>query len=86
MILDRPMREFIKVPDGCFRPWDLHPDTLDTAGTCVVKMLHSCFLERRRKRVRNAKTRRDEMSSTYEYAMTLQEVEESLDELSLIHI
>ena len=50
-VLDRPMRDFIVVPGCCFRPWDLHPESLITEGACTVKMIHSCCTVRTQKRV-----------------------------------
>ena len=45
-ILQRPMRHFCVVPDGCYRPWDLHPLSLVRDGRCVVTMLHESFAKR----------------------------------------
>ena len=42
-ILQRPLRNFFVVPDGCYRPWDLHPLSLVKNGRCAVTMLHECF-------------------------------------------
>ena len=35
-ILQRPLRDFFVVPDGCYRPWDLHP------LSCVKKRSVRC--------------------------------------------
>ena len=45
-ILQRPMRHFFVVPDGCYRPWDLHPLSLIRDGRCAVTMLHESFTKR----------------------------------------
>ena len=45
-ILERPMRHFFVVPDGCYRPWDLHPLSLAKDGRCTVTMIRECFLKR----------------------------------------
>ena len=42
-ILQRPLRNFFVVPDGCYRPWDLHPLSLAKNGRCAVTMLHECL-------------------------------------------
>ena len=42
-ILQRPLRNFFVVPDGCYRPWDIHPLAMVKNGRCAVTMLHECF-------------------------------------------
>ena len=38
-ILGRPLRSFV-IPDGMYRSWDLHPDSVKTFNHgCVVQML-----------------------------------------------
>ena len=76
-ILDRPLRNFFAIPDGCYRPWDLHPQSLVKNGRCAVTMLHTCFLKRGRKRVHE--NGRQKQKSYYTYAMTEPEIERDLD-------
>ena len=45
-ILQRPLRDFFVVPDGCYRPWDLHPLSLVKNGKCAVTMIHECYTTR----------------------------------------
>ena len=47
--LQRPLRNFFDVPDGCYRPWDLHPLSLVKNGRWAVTMLHECFTKQRSK-------------------------------------
>ena len=76
-ILERPLRQFFVVPDGCYRPWDLHPMSLVKNGRCAVTMLHSCFLRRSRKRVEeNGRTK---FKSCYAHVMTEEDIERDLD-------
>jgi hypothetical protein len=46
VILKRPLASRA-VPDGFFRPWELHEDVFKNADhICVVQMLHSCHVKR----------------------------------------
>ena len=46
VILRRPLASRA-VPDGFFRPWELHEDVFKKADhICVVQMLHSCHVKR----------------------------------------
>ena len=78
-ILQRPLRNFFVIPDGCYRPWDLHPRSLVKNGRCAVTMLHTCFVKRGQKRVHE--NGRDIRKSYYTYAMTEPEIERDLDDI-----
>ena len=42
-ILGRPLRDWA-LPDGAWRPFDLHPDTFESfQHGCAVQMIHRCF-------------------------------------------
>ena len=57
-VLERPLRNFFVIPEGCWRPWDLHPEATARTGKCVVSMLYSSFTKRNKKRViENGRTR-----------------------------
>ena len=45
-ILQRPLQNFFVVPDDCYRPWDLHPESLVQNGKCAVSMIHECYTKR----------------------------------------
>ena len=73
-VLDRPLRGFIVVPDGFWRPSELHPEALKSEGAaCVVKMLQTSFVTL--KRVRDGGRKK----SAYVEAMTVANVEAELD-------
>ena len=78
-VLERPLREYIAVPDGCFNPWDLHPESLKAEGMCAVKMLHSCFLQRKRERA--TVDGRTTWRTSYENARDVRHIEKSLDRI-----
>ena len=45
-ILGRPLRDWA-LPDGAWRPFDLHPDTFSQWDHgCAVQMIHRCFSKR----------------------------------------
>ena len=48
-ILERPLQNFFVVPDDCYRPWDLHPESLVKTGRCAVTMIHECYTKRSKK-------------------------------------
>ena len=48
-ILERPLQNFFVVPDDCYRPWDLHPESLVKTGRCAVTMIHECYTKRAKK-------------------------------------
>ena len=49
VILNWPLRGFVSIPDGCWRPWDLHPNALkEHQVLCVVQMLLASFVRRKR--------------------------------------
>jgi len=49
VILNRPLRALVSIPDGCWRPWDLHPNALkEHQVLCVVQMLRDSFVRRKR--------------------------------------
>ena len=75
-ILERPMRHFFVVPDGCYRPWDLHPHSLVRDGRCAVTMLHECFTKRRC--VEKVWDGRWKYKTGYTHAMTEKEIEDEL--------
>ena len=57
-VLERPLRNFFAIPDGSWRPWDLHPEATARTGKCVVSMLYASFTKRNKKRViENGRTR-----------------------------
>ena len=56
-ILQRPLRQFFVVPDGCFRPWDLHPRSFVDDNQCAVSMLHSSFIIQKMEGPRNKRRR-----------------------------
>ena len=43
------MRHLFVVPDGCYRPNDLHPLSLAKDGRCTVTMIRKCFLKRNKR-------------------------------------
>lgn len=38
-----PFHNVFVMPDGCCRPWDLHPLSLVGDGNCAVAMIHDCY-------------------------------------------
>jgi hypothetical protein len=43
-ILNRPLQGRV-VLDGCWRPWDLHPSSLESTGDCAVRMIKACHVK-----------------------------------------
>ena len=79
-ILERPLQNFFVVPDDCYRPWDLHPESLVKTGRCAVTMIHECYTKRARKG--RATTRHDgklKYAWGYNYALTEDQIEAELD-------
>ena len=77
-ILQRPMRHFFVVPDGRYRPWDLHPGSLVRDGHCAVTMLHESFTKRcNRQRV--WENGRYKYKIGFTASMTEKEIEDELD-------
>ena len=77
-ILQRPMRHFFVVPDGCYRPWDLHPGSLERDGRCAVTMLHESFTKRRNQH-KVYENGRWKYKTGYTYSMSEKEIEDELD-------
>ncbi len=69
--LQRPLRQFFVVPDGCYRPWDLHPRSLVDDSRCAVSMLHTCFLKD--KLIRVTENGRQKRRRVFEAAMREEE-------------
>ena len=77
-ILERPLRHFFVVPDGCYRPWDLHPLSLVRDGRCAVTMLHECFTKRTLKE-KTWENGRWKFKTGYTRSMTEEQIEDELD-------
>ena len=79
-ILERPLQNFFVVPDDCYRPWDLHPESLVKTGRCAVTMIHECYTKRARKG--KATTRDDgkkKYTWGYNYTLAEHQIENELD-------
>ena len=71
------MRNFIVVPEGCYRHWGLHPLSLVKDGRCAVTMMHECFTKRTTIKV--WEEGRPKRKTGYVYAMTEEQIEKKLD-------
>lgn len=80
-ILQRPLQNFFVVPDDCYRPWDLHPESLVKNGKCAVTMIHECYTKRSKKgsRTIDEDDGRVKVKWGYCYTLTEQEIEAELD-------
>ena len=81
-ILQRPLRNFFVIPDGCYRPWDLHPLSLVKSGRCAVTMLHESFTKRGAE-VKIWEDGRPKWKLGYQRRMTEEQIEAELDSIFL---
>ena len=72
------MRHFFVVPDGCYRPWDLHPLSLVRDGRCAVTMLHESFTKRGVKE-KVWENGRWTYKTGYTHSMSEEQIEDELD-------
>ena len=77
-LLERPLRNFFVVPDGCYRPWDIHPLAMVKNGRCAVTMLHECFTKQCTK-VKVWENGRWKIKTGHKHAMSEEQIEHELD-------
>ena len=78
-ILQRPLQDYVAIPDGCYMPWALNPESLLGDGKCAVRMLRGCLLKRVRKRMNDDGMTR--LTTAYQERMTEHEVMCTLDQI-----
>ena len=66
------IQNFFVVPDDCYRPWDLHPESLVKNGKCAVTMIHECYTKRARKGRRRVEDGREKVKWDYYDTLTEQ--------------
>ena len=77
-LLERPLRNFFVVPDGCYRPWDIHPLAMVKNGRCAVTMLHECFTKQCTK-AKVWENGRWKYKTGHKHAMSEEQIEHELD-------
>ena len=66
------------VPDGCYRPWDLHPLSCVKNGRCAITMIHECYTKRAKGQAIFEEGRK-KTKHGYNYSLTEEQIEAELD-------
>jgi hypothetical protein len=79
VILNRTLLGGYVVPDGCWRPFNLHPNALKDLQEvcCVVQMIHDSY--QISKAPSGSASRRGHARRSYSYGATVQEIEAEFD-------